>query len=141
MAADAGVSLGVVISGLFIIKTGKEWIDPVMSFLIILVILYGTWKLFTESIRLTLDAVPKNINIDDVKRELLNLDGVNDIHDLHLWAMSTTENALSAHVVAPVDDPDNLLLKIKTVLLDKFNINHITIQVEKNDLSLKCDDC
>ncbi|MBN1821813.1 MAG: cation transporter [Prolixibacteraceae bacterium] len=141
MAADAGVSLGVVISGLLILKTGIRWIDPIMSFLIIIVILYGTWKLFTESIRLALDVVPENINIEDVKNELLNIEGIIDIHDLHLWAMSTTENSLSAHVVAPVDNPDKLLLEIKTVLLNKFNIDHITIQVEKNDLSIKCEEC
>jgi cobalt-zinc-cadmium efflux system protein len=107
MAADAGVSLGVVISGLLIVKTGLHWIDPIMSFIIIIVILWGTWKLFIESIRLALDAVPSNIKLEEVKSSILNTEGVIELHDLHLWAMSTNENALSAHVIASVSFPKN----------------------------------
>lgn len=141
MAADAAVSLGVLISGLLIVKTGRQWIDPVMSFIIILVILWGTWKLFIESIRLALDAVPGNINLEEVKETILNLEGITGIHDLHIWAMSTTENALSAHIVAPVSNPDQLIKDVQKILSRKFNMKHLTIQIEKEDLQLDCKEC
>jgi cobalt-zinc-cadmium efflux system protein len=141
MAADAGVSLGVVISGLLIVKTGLQWIDPIMSFIIILVILWGTWKLFTESIRLALDAVPSNIKLEDVKSSILQTKGVIDLHDLHIWAMSTNENALSAHVTTSLQKTDTLLSSLQKVLAEKFNIYHITIQVEHATDSLNCKEC
>jgi cobalt-zinc-cadmium efflux system protein len=141
MAADAGVSLGVVISGLLIVKTGLNWIDPIMSFIIILVIMWGTWKLFIESIRLALDAVPKNIELDEVKSTILNQNGVEGLHDIHIWAMSTTENALSAHLIAPNTNPDQLLKDIQDILSKKYNINHLTLQIEKEDIQLNCKEC
>ncbi len=141
MAADAGVSLGVVISGLLIVKTGMQWIDPAMSFVIIVVILWGTWKLFIESVRLALDAVPKNIDIDKVRAAILNRKGVESIHDLHIWAMSTNENALSAHIIARVDNPDQLLSEIKVSLSKQFKISHLTIQIEKWENVLNCHKC
>jgi cobalt-zinc-cadmium efflux system protein len=141
MAADAAVSLGVLFSGLLIVKTGLQWIDPVMSFIIIFVILWGTWKLFVESIRLALDAVPGNINLEEVKETILKLGGINGIHDLHIWALSTTENALSAHVVAPVSNPDQLIKDVQKILSTNHNIQHVTIQIENEDLQLDCKEC
>ncbi|MCU4173984.1 cation diffusion facilitator family transporter [Carboxylicivirga sp. N1Y90] len=141
MAADAGVSLGVVISGLLIVKTGLQWIDPIMSFIIILVILWGTWKLFTESIRLALDAVPSNIKLEDVKSSILQTEGVIDMHDLHLWALSTNENALSAHVMTSFQKTDTLLSSLQKLLAEKFNISHVTIQVEHTTDNLNCKEC
>jgi cobalt-zinc-cadmium efflux system protein len=141
MAADAGVSLGVVISGLLIMKTGLQWIDPIMSFIIIVVILWGTWKLFIESIRLALDAVPANLDINEVKSTIMNLNGVKGLHDLHLWAISTNENALSAHVIATVKKSDELLNNLQNVLDQKFEIKHVTIQIEQEKTNLKCKEC
>jgi cobalt-zinc-cadmium efflux system protein len=141
MAADAGVSLGVVISGLLILKTGLQWIDPIMSFIIILVILWGTWKLFTESIRLALDAVPKNIDLEEVKASILNHDEVEAIHDLHIWAMSTSENSLSAHLIAPHANQDKLLNDIQNIVSKQYSITHLTIQIEKDNSQLNCKEC
>lgn len=133
MAADAGVSVGVVISGLLIKLTGKNWIDPFTSFLILIIIVYGTWKLFIDSINLALDAVPRDIDYDKVKQFLQSHEHVKAVHDLHIWAMSTTENALSVHlVVNPVSD--ELLKRIKSKLHEKFGIKHTTIQLENTDL-------
>lgn len=141
MAADAGVSLGVVVSGLLIVKTGLQWIDPVMSFIIILVILWGTWKLFTESIRLALDAVPSSLDIDKVRLFLLNHTGVDDVHDLHIWAISTNENALSVHIITKVESQDDLLKSIQESLSHDFSIKHATIQIEQDNNILNCKKC
>ncbi|MCK9303985.1 MAG: cation diffusion facilitator family transporter [Bacteroidales bacterium] len=130
MAADAGVSLGVLIAGLLINLTGLQWIDPVTSFLIISVVLWGTWKLFTDSIDLALDAVPKNININQVRDYILSLEGVAGIHDLHIWAMSTTRVALSAHLITSKQTDNGFIKEIQTGLYEKFNIEHTTIQIE-----------
>jgi cobalt-zinc-cadmium efflux system protein len=137
MAADAGVSLGVVVSGLLIVKTGLQWIDPVMSFIIILVILWGTWKLFTESIRLALDAVPSNIKFESVKSAILKINEVHGLHDLHIWALSTNENALSVHVITTTQNTDSLLNELKEKLAQEFSIKHLTIQLEKENLNCK----
>lgn len=137
MAADAGVSLGVVLSGLLILKTNLQWIDPLMSLIIILVILWGTWKLFTASIRLALDAVPSNIKFENVQSTILKTNEVISLHDLHIWAMSTNENALSVHVQTKTQNTDGLLSKLQDVLAKKFKIEHITIQLEKGDLNCK----
>jgi len=139
MAADAGVSLGVVVSGLLIVKTGLQWIDPVMSFIIILVILWGTLKLFTESIRLALDAVPSNIKFEKVKSAIIGTTEVIDLHDLHIWAMSTNENALSVHVLTSTQDTDKLISDLQSKLAKQFNIKHVTVQLEKE--SLNCTKC
>lgn len=130
MAADAGVSLGVVIAGLLIKLTGAEWIDPLISFLIIIVIVWGTWKLFIDSINLALDAVPKNIDLEKVRNYLLSIDGVEDVHDLHIWAMSTTQNALTTHLVVPKGNTDQFIFDLRKKLYDQFGIEHTTIQIE-----------
>jgi len=134
MAADAGVSLGVVISGLLIVVTGLLWLDPVMSFVIILVILWGTWRLFTESLDMALDAVPRHIDIEDVREFLLNREGVSDIHDLHIWAMSTTNVALTAHLIVPEGHDDTFLIRMQEALQEKFGIGHTTFQVERSQI-------
>lgn len=133
MAADAGVSLAVVISGILINATGYLKIDAIMSFIVIIVIVYGTWKLLVESINLALDAVPSNIKIDDVAKFLESYDQVIDVHDLHIWALSTTQNALTAHLVIPGGHSDESLFKIQDDLKHKFNIHHTTIQIEKSE--------
>lgn len=140
MAADAGVSLGVVVAGLLINITGKQWIDPLTSLIIILVIVWGTWRLLVDSIDLALDAVPKNINIQKVKAFLLDKDGVKSIHDLHIWALSTSQAALSVHLFMPDGTNDNFLAQIQEELKRKFGINHVTIQIENErvDCETEC---
>ncbi|MFW6257578.1 MAG: cation diffusion facilitator family transporter [Prolixibacteraceae bacterium] len=134
MAADAAVSLGVVLAGVVILLTGKNWIDPLMSFIIIAVILYGTWQLFSDSVNLALDAVPKGINLEDVRKFIENKKGVESVHDLHIWAMSTTQVALTAHLVMPSGHDNNFLRNLNKELETKFNIVHTTFQVELQNL-------
>jgi cobalt-zinc-cadmium efflux system protein len=134
MLADAAVSAGVVVSGLLIVLTGKEWIDPVISFGIIIVIILGTWRLFIKSVDLALDAVPGHINLDSVRDYILGLQGVMEVHDLHIWAMSTTQVALTVHLVMPGEQGDDFISELQEGLKDKFGINHTTIQVEKEKI-------
>ncbi len=138
MAADAGVSLGVVVAGLLISVTGKQWIDPVTSFLIIAVILWGTWQLFTDSIDLALDAVPEHIDLEKVRDFLLSKNGVSDIHDLHIWAMSTTQVALTAHLIMPEGQDDEFIGELQQELDHRFGINHTTFQVENEMIEKNC---
>ena len=142
MAADAGVSAGVVIAGLLITLTGMAWIDPVTSFVIIAVILWGTWRLFTESVDLALDAVPRQIDPSKVRTFLLNLNGVESIHDLHIWAMSTTHIALTVHLVMPGGYSDDFIADLQKELKTKFGIGHTTFQIEQKRIDNKSDqDC
>ena len=138
MAADAGVSLGVVIAGLLITKTGLQWIDPIMSFIIIIVILVGTWRLFIDSINLALDAVPKHIKIDEVRNFLLSKNGITDLHDFHIWALSTSEVALSAHLITESKMEDNFIAKLQEDLDHEFGINHTTFQMENKYIEEEC---
>ena len=131
MAADAGVSLGVVIAGGAIMLTGWLWLDPVISLLIVFVVLLGTWNLLKDSLNLSIDAVPKNIDIAKIKEYLQALPNVSGIHDLHVWALSTRQNALSVHLISINDKIDNALIcEIQEELNKNFNIGHATIQVE-----------
>ena len=139
MMADAAVSLGVVIAGLIIKLTGILWIDPAMSFLIIIVILAGTWRLFTDSLDLALDAVPKQVDVEKVQNYLLSLDGVEDLHDLHIWAMSTTQIALTVHLVMPAGYDDDFLSRLQHDLKHKFNIGHTTFQIESKAFGSGCE--
>ena len=142
MAADAGVSLGVVVAGLLINLTGKQWIDPFTSFLIIAVIVWGTWRLFTDSVDLALDAVPKHINLEKVREFLLAQKGVENIHDLHIWAMSTTKVALTAHLIIPEGINDNFIGDLQHELEHEFGINHTTLQIENKSIEEDCEiDC
>ncbi len=132
MAADAGVSLGVVVGGLLIKLTGMTWIDPILSFIIVAVIVYSAWGLLADSVKLALDAVPKNISLDDVKAFLESTEGVEEVHDPHVWAMSTTETALTAHLVVPNGHTDQFLYDLREALHEQFKINHTTLQIENN---------
>lgn len=134
MAADAAVSLGVVFSGLLIWKFGLSWIDPVTSLLIAAVIFASTWGLLRDSLNLAVDAVPREIDPGAVREFLLAQEGVNDVHDLHIWALSTTDTALTAHLVMdsrPLDD--RFLNGVAQALTERFNIHHPTIQIEADD--------
>ncbi|MDP2822531.1 MAG: cation diffusion facilitator family transporter [Sulfuritalea sp.] len=131
MAADALVSLGVVGSGALYLWTGWAWLDPVTSMAIALVIIAGTWGLFRQSLHLLFDGVPESVVLADVAAGLRALPGVIDVHDLHVWAMSTTEIALTAHLVMPAGHPgDAFLERIRQELHDRFHITHPTIQIE-----------
>ncbi len=132
MAADAGVSLGVVLGGLIIKLTGITWIDPILSFIIVAVIVYSAWGLLRDSVKLALDAVPEEIDLKDVNSYLKSIEGVEEVHDLHVWAMSTTETALTAHLVVPEGQSDEFLYKIREELHDRFEITHTTLQIEND---------
>lgn len=133
MAADAAVSAGVVVSALAIRFTGWLWLDPMTSVVIALVIIAGTWGLLRNSVRLAMNAVPDGIDRAGVERYLAGLPGVAAVHDLHIWPISTTETALTAHLVRPGKNQDDaLLLEISSVLKDRFGIGHATIQVEQD---------
>lgn len=132
MAADAGVSAGVVLAGVVILATGWPWIDPVVSLTITAIILVGTWGLLRDSFNLALDAVPAGIDPEAVKTYLSDLPGVTGVHDLHIWAMSTSETALTVHLVKPdARDDDTLIEQASRELHDRFGIEHITIQWER----------
>lgn len=140
MAADAGVSLGVVVAGFIILSTGWLWVDPAVSILIVIVITIGTWGLLKDSFHLSMDAVPKAINLKEVGNYLKGINGVTEVHDLHIWAMSTTETALTAHLVIPNETKDDFFLKkICGELHSKFGIEHSTIQIEKSAQSSNCE--
>ncbi|MDP1603121.1 MAG: cation diffusion facilitator family transporter [Legionella sp.] len=130
---DAFISVGVVISAIILYWTNWLWIDPIVGLLIAIIILRGTWSLFKDSFRLIIDAVPREISWASV-RELLQAEkGVEQIHDLHIWALSTQENALSVHLYMPKEElTDESRQRLVEKLKDKHNIHHATIQVEKN---------
>lgn len=136
MAADALVSLGVVIAGVVILFTHWYWLDAVMSMVIALVILYGTWSLFIQSLRLALDGVPHGVDFAKLKQEILSIHGVKDFKHLHIWALSTTENALTAHL--QVDDAlsfeemEDLKDKVKHEL-EHYNVHHSTLEIYFRD--------
>jgi cobalt-zinc-cadmium efflux system protein len=131
MAADAVVSLGVVLAGIGIVYTGWVWLDPVTSLVISVVIVAGTWGLLRDSVRLALQAVPEGIEIERVRAYLADAPGVTGVHDLHVWGMSTTDTALTAHLVMPEGHPgDAFVAGISERLREQFNICHVTIQVE-----------
>ncbi len=133
MAADAAISAGVVVAGVAILLTGRAWLDPLASILINIVIVIGTWSLLRESFNLATDAVPEHVDLVAVRKYLAGLPDVAAVHDLHIWAMSTTEVALTAHLVMP-NEPggDALLHDVCEHLHRVFGIEHATIQVEQN---------
>ena len=139
MAADAAVSLGVVLAGLLMLFTGWFWLDPAISLLIVLVIVAGTWALLRESLHLALNAVPPHIDVAAVAAHLKSLPGVADIHDLHIWGMSTTESALTVHLVMPDGHPgDARLDAITQQLQQRFLIHHSTLQIELGSSQHAC---
>lgn len=134
MVADAGVSFGVVVAGILIMVTGWLLIDPLISLCIVAVILVGTWSLLCNSMNLAMDSVPEEIDIAGIKRYLIGLENVSQFHDLHVWPMSTTEVALSVHLIVVEDSLDNdFLPQLQQQLHDRFHIEHSTIQVERQD--------
>jgi cobalt-zinc-cadmium efflux system protein len=139
MAADAAVSLGVVVAGLVIMLTDWQIVDPLISIAIAVVITVGTWSLLKDSMNLAMDAIPATIDREAVERYLAGLPGVTDIHDLHIWAMSTTEVALTAHLVRPAGHlDDGFLDQAGRDLRDRFKIDHATLQVEAGDPAYPC---
>ena len=135
MAADAAVSAAVVFAGLVIVWTSQRWVDPVMSLAVAAVILWSSVGLLKESVWMSLGGVPSGIDADVVEAELAELDGVETVHDLHIWPLSTTETALTAHLVAPhIASTDELLQAARRMLHDRFRIEHCTLQIERTHL-------
>ncbi len=134
MAADAGVSFGVVVAGIIIMATGWLMIDPLISLFIVAVILVGTWSLLRDSMNLAIDSVPEGIDMAGIKQYLTDLENVYQIHDLHVWPMSTTQVALSVHLIlGDAVQGKEFLSSIQQQLHDRFGIEHSTIQVERED--------
>jgi len=133
MAADAAVSAGVVVAGLVILVTGWVWLDPVTSLVIVGVIVWGTWSLLRDSLAMSVSGVPAGIDPQAVRRYLEGCRGVCAVHDLHIWSMSTSDNALTAHLVLPGGHPgDEFLMSVAAELREKFGICHTTLQIEIN---------
>ncbi|QFU17439.1 cation diffusion facilitator family transporter [Microvirga thermotolerans] len=131
MAADAVVSLGVVIAGAVILWTGATWVDPVISLVIAGVVLWSTWDLLRQSLALSLHGVPSGISMTEVRKTLEALPGVARVHHLHVWAMSTTDTALTVHLVMPGGHPgDRFLAEAQAELKRRFGIGHATLQIE-----------
>ncbi|AJZ60098.1 cation diffusion facilitator transporter family protein [Paraburkholderia fungorum] len=139
MAADAGISAAVAISGLVILYTNWTWLDPVMSLLVVAVVIYGTWGLLRDSVRMALDAVPPGVDLQPIRDYLAGQPGVTDVHDLHVWALSTTGNALSAHLVMPAGHPgDESIDAIVITLRERFSMQHATLQVDLGTTEHQC---
>ncbi len=140
MMADAAVSLGVVVAGGLILLTGMAAIDPLVSLIIVAVILWGTWGLLKDSVNLALDAAPRGKDVAAIRAALSGLPGVAAVHDLHVWGLSTTKTALTAHLVHDAVDPAALLTSARTLARDRFGIDHVTLQLEPG-AALDCDGC
>lgn len=140
--ADALVSLGVVVAGILIALTGILWIDSLVSFLIIAVILYSSYNLLIDSINLSLDAVPENIKIGEVKDYLDSLPEVTGVHDLHIWALGTSTAALTVHLSTNIQTDISFIAAVQKQLHENFGIEHSTIQVEYGEKDVECEnDC
>jgi cobalt-zinc-cadmium efflux system protein len=136
MLGDAAVSAGVLVSGGLIVLTGWNWLDPAVSLLIVAIILASTWGLLRDSLHLSLDGVPAGVNSKAVLSYLADQQGVTDVHDLHIWALSTTSVALTAHLVVPDREAEDTLLGSLTPSLKRrFRIDHATLQIERD----RCD--
>ncbi len=136
LMSDAVVSLGIVIGGIIIVYTGWYWIDSVISIVIAIVILLSTWRLLKDSLRLSLDGVPAGIKLDEIKATAMKIAGVKDFHHVHIWAISTAENALTAHLVLPVNMAAEEEKKIKNDLKHQLlhkNIQHVTLETEREN--------
>ncbi|MBL8547580.1 MAG: cation transporter [Hyphomonadaceae bacterium] len=137
MLSDAGVSAAVIVAGAVIYFTGLNWIDPAISIAVVLLILWSTWGLLRESLDLSLDAAPAHINVAKVREYLASQPGVTAVHDLHIWAMSATKPALTAHLVRPEGHDDAFLATISNGVTATFGISHVTLQIER----AQRDDC
>ena len=136
LMADAAVSLGVVVSGVLISLFHIYWLDMVMSLIIVLVIFYSTWNLFKDSLSLTLDGVPKGVDLNKVVSEIKEVEGVLDVHHLHVWAISTSQNAMTAHIIIHPDPAMEQLNRLKKDIkheLEHVNIHHATLEFETED--------
>ena len=140
MLADAAVSLGVVLAGGLIFLTGWSWIDPVVGLLIVAVILWGTWGLLRESLDMALDSAPPDVDVDEVQKALSALPGVVEAHHLHVWSLSTTERALTVHLVRDDPAPPGFLSETTAMLKARFGVGHATLQVETTGRA-DCADC
>jgi cobalt-zinc-cadmium efflux system protein len=130
LLADAAISLGVAASGVVILYTQWQWVDPLVSLAIVVVIVWGTWSLLAESVQLAMNAVPRNVNFDAVRIFLGKLPGVTQVVDLHIWAISTTENALTAELTMPAGHPgDQFLRDAQAALAQRFSVHHCTLQI------------
>jgi cobalt-zinc-cadmium efflux system protein len=139
MASDAAISAAVAVSGLVILFTGWSWLDPLMSLVVVSVIVFGTWGLGRDAMRLAMAAVPPGIDMNRIERYLSGLPGVDDVHDLHVWALSTTENAMTAHLVMPQGHPgDAFVDAIVKTLRDDYAMHHATLQVEMGTTEHRC---
>ena len=144
LAADALVSLGIVIGGIIIYFTNWYWIDAVLSLIIAIVILIGTWNLLMDSMKLSLDGVPNDVDIEKIKQTALKITGIKSIHHLHVWAISTTENAMTAHIVLSNDISIETEQQIKHELkheLEHQHIHHITIETERENYICEGENC
>ncbi len=139
MAGDALVSLGVVLAGVAMLYTGWTWLDPAVSLVIALVIVAGTWGLLRDSVGLALQAVPPRIEPREVNDYLASLGGVTEVHDLHIWGMSTTDVALTAHLIMPAGHPGDLFIRnVCAALQERFHVGHATLQFETGDPRYPC---
>ena len=131
MAADAGVSLGVVLAGILILSTGASWIDPALSLVIAAIIFWNTWGLLKQSVFMSLGAVPEGIEPEEVESTLAALPGVVAVHDLHIWPMGTADTVMTAHLVVTGGHPGNAFLTdAQRMMHDRFGIGHVTLQIE-----------
>lgn len=138
LAADAGVSAGVVVAGIIILYTGASWADPAASILISIAIVWSTWGLFRDAIRLSLQAVPAGIDMSKIRAYLMGLPGVESVHDLHVWPISTTDTALTAHLVMSVIPQGDVSHDIAQEMRRQFSIGHATVQIELPQDARKC---
>jgi cobalt-zinc-cadmium efflux system protein len=139
MAGDALVSLGVVVAGAVYLWTGWMWLDPVMSLVIALLVVFGTWGLFSQSLHLAFDGVPASVDLGAVRTCLARLEGVTEVHDLHIWAIGASETAMTVHLVMPEGHPgDAFIVEINEMLHEQFDIEHATIQIEVGDTGRQC---
>jgi cobalt-zinc-cadmium efflux system protein len=131
LVADALGSAGVGVAGALVWRTGSAWIDPVTSLLVSAVVLYGTWRLLRDALHLAMDGVPRDIDLESVRAFLRGLPGVEAVHDLHVWAMSTTEVALTAHLVLPWPGCEpSFFGELEHELQERFGISHVTVQLD-----------
>ena len=139
LASDAAVSAGVVVAGLGIQLTGWLWLDPATSLLIVAVIVFGSWGLLRDSMNLAMDVVPAGIDLSQVEKALLKLPGVTEVHDLHVWALSTSETALTAHLLQDSGGPESgLIAKASAAMQERFKIGHCTFQIETAESAGVC---
>ncbi len=139
MAADAAISLGVLVAGLIVRYSGWNWVDPAVSMVIVAIIVYSTWSLLKQSLRMMLAAVPDNVDRGEIEQFLRERPGVTEVHDLHIWAMSTTETALTAQLVTPGGYPGDVAIDdITRQLREDFSIQHSTLQVRLGTTVHEC---